>query len=112
MFRVFLALILASAIPRWSFAAIPTEVAASFPIPAEITSWFNDGAGMASDGMMVFDNREAQAFTSTRTGVLDRVEFSGYRTANTTAALRIQVTRSTDGKPGEVLGTTTIDAAS
>ena len=74
-------------------------VTASHTLPPSASSWFNTGAGIGTDGI-VFDNREAQTFTATTSGILDTVSFVATRLSGTTADLRVTLTNLIGGQPG------------
>jgi hypothetical protein len=71
-------------------------------LPATSTSWFNAGAGMGTDGR-VYDNRQAQTFTTTSFGFLESISFNAYRFATTNADLRVSVTSVIGGQPRTIL---------
>ena len=71
-------------------------------LPPTSTSWFNAGAGMGTDGK-VYDNRQAQIFTTTSSGYLNSISFNSYRLNPTNADLRVSVTSIIGGQPRTVL---------
>jgi len=77
---------------------------AEHSLPSNATSWFDVGAGIGTDGA-VFDNRQAQTFVPTASGLLQNVSLNVYR-ISTTADLRVSITEVVGGQPG-----TTLDSA-
>ena len=77
-------------------------VLAEHILPATASSWFNVGAGMGTDGR-VYDNRQAQTFTTTSSGFLESISFNAYRFATTNADLRVSVTSVIGGQPRTIL---------
>jgi hypothetical protein len=86
-------------VPRTSGAA---SIVAEHILPAKSTSWFSAGAGMGTDGK-VYDNRQAQTFTTISSGYLNSISFNSYRYNTTNADLRISVTSMIGGQPRAVL---------
>lgn len=83
-------------------AAHAAITVAEHTLPSNASSWFNVGAGMATDGA-VFDNRQAQTFIPTTSGFLEDISFNLYRQASSDADLRVSVTNLISGQPAGTL---------
>jgi len=70
---------------------------------------FNGGAGMATDGPEVFDNRQAQTFTANITGALEQISFTASRLSGTNADLRVSLMTLENNQPASVLATSLVD---
>ena len=68
------------------------------------------GAGMATDGGVVFDNVNGQSFTAEETGILFDISFAATRSESTDADLRIDIAEFVSGQPGDVLGSVYLPA--
>jgi hypothetical protein len=72
---------------------------------------FHAGAGMAEQSPLVFDNRQAQSFLATVSGLVQEVSFVAYQSTGTTAALRVDITSVVSGLPGASLAAASVPIA-
>lgn len=103
-------LILSIVVCSTSVQATPV-VTASHTLPTSATRWFSAGAGIGTDGT-VFDNRVAQTFTVTTSGVLDTISFIATRSDGTTADLRVTLTNLIGGQPGISMASSLVEVNS
>lgn len=85
-----------------------STVTAAHTYPPTTTQLFNTRAGMGVDGIL-YDNRDAQTFTSTTDGILNTISFTARKSTGTTADLRVTVTDVIGGQPGAPLATALVN---
>lgn len=86
-------------------------VIAENTFPSNASSWFNTGAGIGTDGE-IYDNRKAQTFIPTSSGLLESISFNVHRQPDTNANLRISVTSMVEGQPTVTLATALLSFSS